>query len=64
MPKLKTHKATAKRFKKTSTGKFLRRYSMQNHYNAKENSAKKSKKRRTHPAPAVSRRALKLLLPN
>lgn len=37
MPKIKTHKATAKRFKKTSTGKVMKRTSGQNHFNAREN---------------------------
>ena len=36
MPKLKTHKATAKRFKRTKTGKIMKRASGQNHFNAKE----------------------------
>lgn len=36
MPKLKTHKATAKRFKKTKNGKIFKRTSGQNHFNAKE----------------------------
>jgi large subunit ribosomal protein L35 len=31
MPKLKTHKGAAKRFKKTATGKFLRRHSFARH---------------------------------
>jgi large subunit ribosomal protein L35 len=37
MPKLKTHKATSKRYKKTSTGKIIKRTSGQNHFNAREN---------------------------
>jgi large subunit ribosomal protein L35 len=31
MPKLKTHKGAAKRFKKTGTGKVLRRHSFARH---------------------------------
>ncbi|BEV35450.1 50S ribosomal protein L35 [Synechococcus sp. M16CYN] len=31
MPKLKTRKAAAKRFKATGTGKFLRRHAFRNH---------------------------------
>ena len=31
MPKLKTRKAAAKRFKSTATGKFLRRRAFKNH---------------------------------
>lgn len=37
MPKLKTHKATSKRYKKTKTGKIEKRASGQNHFNAREN---------------------------
>ena len=36
MPKLKTHKATAKRFKRTKSGKIMKRTSGQNHFNARE----------------------------
>ena len=36
MPKLKTHQATAKRFKRTKTGKILKRTAGQNHFNARE----------------------------
>jgi large subunit ribosomal protein L35 len=36
MPKLKTHKATAKRFKRTKSGKIVKRTSGQNHFNARE----------------------------
>lgn len=36
MPKLKTHKATAKRFKRTKNGKIIKRTAGQNHFNAKE----------------------------
>ena len=36
MPKLKTHQATAKRFKRTKTGKILTRTAGQNHFNARE----------------------------
>lgn len=41
MPKLKTHKGTAKRIKRTSTGKLLRRRAFGTH-----NLAKKSKSRK------------------
>ena len=36
MPKMKTHKATAKRFKVTKTGKIMKRTAGQNHFNARE----------------------------
>jgi len=36
MPKLKTHKATAKRYKVTRTGKIMKRTAGQNHFNGRE----------------------------
>jgi large subunit ribosomal protein L35 len=36
MPKIKTHKATAKRYKVTKTGKIMKRAAGQNHFNARE----------------------------
>ena len=37
MPKLKTHKATAKRYRVTKKGKIIKRTAGQNHFNAREN---------------------------
>ncbi len=37
MPKLKTHKATLKRFKRTGTKKFIQRSCGQDHFNARDN---------------------------
>lgn len=34
--KLKTHQATDKRYKKTKTGKIMKRTAGQNHFNARE----------------------------
>lgn len=45
MPKLKTRKAVAKRFKLTASGKVLRRKSKQNHFNARQTPKKKREKR-------------------
>ncbi|MCK5081242.1 MAG: 50S ribosomal protein L35 [Candidatus Moranbacteria bacterium] len=45
MPKLKTRKAVAKRFKTTSTGKVVRRQSNQNHFNARQTPKQKRAKR-------------------
>ncbi|MEA2007321.1 MAG: 50S ribosomal protein L35 [Patescibacteria group bacterium] len=45
MPKIKTRKAVAKRFKVTSKKKVLRRRSNQNHFNARQTSDKKREKR-------------------
>ncbi len=46
MPKLKTRKAVAKRFKITAKKKVLHRMSGQNHFNSKEPSKITLKKRR------------------
>jgi large subunit ribosomal protein L35 len=41
MPKLKTHKGAAKRFKKTGTGKFKRSHAFARHILTSKNSARK-----------------------
>jgi large subunit ribosomal protein L35 len=41
MPKMKTHKGTAARFKVTSTGKIRRRRSGMNHFLGKKSSSRK-----------------------
>jgi large subunit ribosomal protein L35 len=41
MPKLKTHKGAAKRFKKTGTGKFVRRHSFGRHILTSKGPARK-----------------------
>lgn len=46
MPKIKTHKATAKRFTMTGSGKVLRRKAGQDHFNARESGKIKRNKRR------------------
>ena len=43
MPKLKTHRGAAKRFKLTGTGKVRRRHSLKNHI-----LTKKTRKRKRH----------------
>ncbi|HMQ01756.1 MAG TPA: bL35 family ribosomal protein [Candidatus Doudnabacteria bacterium] len=46
MPKLKTHQGTAKRFRKTKTGKIMHRTSGQDHFNTRETGKVKKNKRR------------------
>lgn len=41
MPKMKTHKGTAKRIKQTSTGKLLRRRAFGNHLLSKKSNRRK-----------------------
>lgn len=51
MPKMKTHKSTAKRIKMTSTGKLLRRRAFGSHLLAKKS---KSRKRTISKSAVVS----------
>lgn len=56
MPKMKTHKGTAKRIKMTSTGKLTRRRAFGNHILAKKS---KSRKRRINTPTEVTGGAAK-----
>ncbi len=47
MPKMKTRKSIAKRFKRTAKGRFKRRHSGHNHLRTRDDSAKRRKLRRT-----------------
>lgn len=46
MTKIKTHKASVKRFKITGSGKLKRRKAGQDHFNSQESGKTKRKKRR------------------
>ncbi len=63
MPKLKTHKGASKRFKKTGTGKFIRRHAFARHILTSK--ARKRKRRLGQPAVADSANvpALREMLP-
>lgn len=62
--KLKTHQATSKRFKKTRTGKILKRTAGQNHFNARENGkVGRNKKSDVVASPALNR-IMQINLPN
>ncbi len=63
MPKLKTHKGAAKRFKRTATGKLVRRHSFARHLLT---SKSRSRKRRLGQAKVVDKAdqaGLKEMLP-
>mgnify|MGYP002395992587 CR=1 FL=1 len=63
MPKLKTHKGASKRFKRTGTGKLVRRHSFARHLLT---SKSRSRKRRLGEAVEVAkadRAGLKEMLP-
>ena len=46
MPKLKTHKGAAKRFKKTGTGKVVHRKTGQDHFNSRDTGKNTKNQRR------------------
>ena len=63
MPKIKTHKATAKRFKVTKNEKILKRKAGQDHFNARESGNTKRNKRRDILISDTERRVIKQLMP-
>lgn len=63
MPKLKPHKALTKRVKITPTGKVLKRYSGQDHYNSRDSGKITRKKRRDSQLSPAHTRAIKTLIP-
>ena len=48
MPKIKTHKGTAKRVKKTGTGKLMREKAFGNHLLSKKSAGRKRNNARAH----------------
>ncbi len=64
MAKLKTHKATAKRYRVTRTGKVERRTAGQNHFNSREpGKVGRNKKSDVITSPTLHR-VMEALLPN
>lgn len=63
MAKLRTHKATRKRFRKTGSGKWIRRAAGQDHFNARESGRVTSGKRRNRRASVADRRNIERQLP-
>jgi large subunit ribosomal protein L35 len=63
MPKMKTHKATAKRFTKTKTNKLIRRKAGQDHYNAGESGKVKRNKRRDIITSDANAKTIRSLMP-
>ncbi len=61
--KPKTHQATAKRLKITARKKILRRYTHQDHFNAREGGKKTRLKRKNRKISMVERKRIKKLLP-
>jgi large subunit ribosomal protein L35 len=62
MPKVKTHKGTAKRIKKTKTGKLMARATGQDHFNSRE-SGRTTKNKRRDLNLSKTNNKLKALIP-
>jgi large subunit ribosomal protein L35 len=64
MPKIKTNRAAAKRFKKTGTGKFTYHKSFGSHILSTKSRKRKRSLRKSPLVDATNLRAVKLMLPN
>ncbi len=64
MPKQKTHKATAKRYKISKKGKIIKRTAGQNHFNSRENGKTGRNKKSDVIASTTLNRVMQLNLPN
>ena len=63
MPKLKTHKGAAKRFKKTGSGKFVRGHAFGRHILTSKPRKRKKKLREQVVADKTNQHELRLMLP-
>ncbi len=63
MPKLKTSRAAAKRFKKTGTGKLMRMKAYKSHILTKKSTKRKRNLRKATVADATNARVMKRILP-
>ena len=64
MPKIKTNRAAAKRFKKTGTGKYVFAKSHANHILTKKTTKRKRSLRKAHQIKKSDLKLVRLLLPN
>ena len=63
MPKMKTHKGASKRFKKTGTGKILRRHAFARHILTSKSRSRKRKLSGSTVMDATNTDAVKVMLP-
>jgi large subunit ribosomal protein L35 len=63
MPKLKTHRGAAKRFKKTGTGKFTRGAAFKRHILTSKTTKRKRVLRGSHPVAEQDHDKLRRMLP-
>jgi len=64
MPKMKTHRGAAKRFKTTSTGKIVRSKSLKQHILTSKTTKRKRNLRQSALISAADMRKVQRLLPN
>ncbi|MBI5221409.1 MAG: 50S ribosomal protein L35 [Candidatus Magasanikbacteria bacterium] len=64
MPKMKTHKATSKRFRVTKNGKIIKRTAGQNHFNSRENGKVGRNKKSDIVMSTTLNRVIQVTLPN
>jgi large subunit ribosomal protein L35 len=64
MPKLKTHRGAAKRFKKTGSGKIVRAKAFKRHILTSKTRSRKRKLRGTHVVSPADAKKLRLMLPD
>ena len=63
MPKMKTHRGAAKRFKRTASGKFKRAKTNKQHILTKKDTKRKRQLRRTEVVAAVDEKHVRRMLP-
>jgi large subunit ribosomal protein L35 len=63
MPKMKTHRGAAKRFKKTGTGKIKRSRNNKQHILTKKSTKRKRKLRQSDLVAAVDEKRIKQMIP-
>lgn len=63
MPKIKTHQATVKRFKKTATKKFKQRKGGQDHFNSRDAGKVTRRKRLDITTTKTLTKTIKMLTP-
>jgi len=63
MPKIKTHKATVKRFKKTANKKLIQRKAGQDHFNSRETGNTTRHKRLDISTTKTLAKTIKMLTP-
>jgi large subunit ribosomal protein L35 len=64
MPKIKTNRAAAKRFRKTGTGKIVYKKSNASHILTKKTTKRKRSLRKSRIVDKTNAKAIRLMLPN